>query len=76
MNIIDIVKCKLNVEHVCFSNDFYEQIFTSWYDVYSISKVEHAYDESLWHNRYITIGNKPVFYPEWAKKAFFLSRIS
>ena len=72
MDIIDIIKCKLDCDHMKFTSVFYEQIFASWFEVYSAVRPQEILYLSLWHNRHITIGKKTVYFVEWKNKGISL----
>ena len=80
-NFTCLAKARLNVQNLAdflaYKNDtqylqpnlpiFYSQILQSWYDIYSVEPLtnEEVQLERLWHNKYILIGHKPVFYQKW-----------
>ena len=68
MNLKDIIKCKLDPQYVTFRSKFYEQIFTSWFEIYSRTSPIHCMFEKLWDNKFVIVDNKPVHYQTWIDK--------
>ena len=42
--------------------------FYSWFDIYSTIRLEDVHSVPLWHNKYIQIDSKPVYYKECDEK--------
>ncbi len=52
------------------SNRFYKQVMLYWLELYD-TKVNNAvdvYNQFIWNNSNVRIGNKPIFYKKWIDK--------
>ena len=65
--IDEIIKFKLDLDHIVVISPFYEQILRHWYEIYCVAPVEakEICNMSLWHNKFIKIDNKPIIFKHW-----------
>ena len=70
MTLEELIYSKLDTKYLKIYSPFYAQILDSWYEAYCYNKpaVKDIFMMPLWHNKNITIGEKPAYYPEWEKQ--------
>ena len=69
VNIKDFISTKMEL-NVAQSDDlFYNKVLHDWHDIYNHSLETEAEfrNEILWHNKFITIGGKPIYLKAWVK---------
>ena len=66
-NIVDIIQFKLDIDHVVVSSPFYQQVLKYWFELYSVHPIDkkESMTMPIWHNKYLKINQKPVFYKHW-----------
>ena len=55
-------------------NPFWNEVFSAWNDLETKNNIDKSEINSvcLWKNDNIRIGNRPIFYKEWANKGIWL----
>ena len=69
VNIKDFISTKTEL-NVAQSDDlFYNKVLHDWHDIYnhSLETKAEVRNEILWHNKFITIGCKQIYWKAWVK---------
>ena len=67
INIKSIICTKLDVNNIKFYSNFYKQVFTYWFSLYSKEPrtIRETLETKIWHNKFITVDDKPICYKNW-----------